>query len=159
MLFCKSRSHCFQFVFGWRFWLFFVVVLDRMQGKRLATPRWCRRPPLWSQSEGCKCVHVAHYAVTSRKSTRCTGVPTLGIWCPRHRTESSSSGTAIPPTRYHLFSVLFVRWLFCFCLQGSCDSVAIVVGDDVRIRPVWLFRGVRRSGQHMLDLQFEDERG
>lgn len=44
-------------------------------------------------------------------------------------------------------------------LAGTCDPAAIVVGDDVRVRPVRQLRSVRRPRQHLFDLQSEDARG
>lgn len=43
--------------------------------------------------------------------------------------------------------------------QGARHSVALVVGDDVRLRAVGQLCGVRRPGQHLLHLQSEDARG
>jgi hypothetical protein len=44
-------------------------------------------------------------------------------------------------------------------LEGACNSSALVVGDDLRIRTNGQPGGLRRTGQHLLHLQPEQPRG
>ena len=44
-------------------------------------------------------------------------------------------------------------------LSDPCHSPAIELGNDMCLRPVWQFRCLRRSGQHLLHLQPQDKGG
>lgn len=41
----------------------------------------------------------------------------------------------------------------------ACDPSALVLGDDMRLRPLWELCGLWRPGQHLLYIQPEDPRG
>ena len=47
----------------------------------------------------------------------------------------------------------------CYIHTGARDSPPLELGDDVRLRSQRKFRGLRRSRQHLLNLQFENKRG
>lgn len=41
----------------------------------------------------------------------------------------------------------------------ACHPTALILGDDMRVCPLWELCGLWRSGQHLLHIQFEDPRG